>query len=128
VRELTTRASFIFVSHRMDEVMELSDRIYVMKDGQVVDVVSRGAATPEAIQHKMVGRHVDKEYYREQRQKPYDATRPLVELSGVDLPGRVHDISLTLHAGEVLCLVGTEGSGREAILRTIYGMRTPTKG
>ncbi|TIU59974.1 MAG: ATP-binding cassette domain-containing protein, partial [Mesorhizobium sp.] len=102
--------------------------IYVMKDGQVVDVVSRGAATPEAIQHKMVGRHVDKEYYREQRQKPYDATRPLVELSGVDLPGRVHDISLTLHAGEVLCLVGTEGSGREAILRTIYGMRTPTKG
>ncbi|TIP32132.1 MAG: ATP-binding cassette domain-containing protein, partial [Mesorhizobium sp.] len=45
-----------------------------------------------------------------------------------DLPGRVHDISLTLHAGEVLCLVGTEGSGREAILRTIYGTRTPTKG
>ena len=39
VRELTTRASFIFVSHRMDEVMELSDRIYVMKDGAVVDVV-----------------------------------------------------------------------------------------
>mgnify|MGYP000322990715 CR=1 FL=1 len=38
------------------------------------------------------------------------------------------DISLTLHAGEVLCLVGTEGSGREAILRTIYGMRTPLTG
>jgi ribose transport system ATP-binding protein len=42
VRDLTKRASFIFVSHRMDEVMELSDRIYVMKDGQVVDVVTRG--------------------------------------------------------------------------------------
>ncbi|MDW6023166.1 sugar ABC transporter ATP-binding protein [Mesorhizobium sp. BAC0120] len=128
VRELTTRASFIFVSHRMDEVMELSDRIYVMKDGHVVDVVSRGAATPEAIQHKMVGRHVDREYYREQKQRPYDPTKPLVELSDVSLPGRVRDISLTLHAGEVLCLVGTEGSGREAILRTIYGMYAPTKG
>jgi ribose transport system ATP-binding protein len=128
VRELTKRASFIFVSHRMDEVMELSDRIYVMKDGQVVDVVKRGGATVEEIQHKMVGRNVDREYYREQRQKPYDASRVLLEMKGVGLPGRIKDISLTLHAGEVLCLVGTEGSGREAILRTIYGMRTPVTG
>ncbi|WP_234843344.1 ATP-binding cassette domain-containing protein [Sinorhizobium meliloti] len=48
VRELVTRASFIFVSHRMDEVMELSDRIYVMKDGQVVDVVERGGGGADA--------------------------------------------------------------------------------
>ena len=128
VRELTSRASFIFVSHRMDEVMELSDRIYVMKDGQVVDVAARGTSTVEAIQHKMVGRDVDKEYYREQRQTPFDASRVLVELDKVSLPGRVKNISLSLHAGEVLCLVGTEGSGREAILRTIFGMRTPVSG
>lgn len=128
VRELTSRASFIFVSHRMDEVMELSDRIYVMKDGAVVDVVERGQKTVEQIQHKMVGRNVDKEYYREQRQKPYDAGKELVRLDNVDLPGRVRNINLTLHAGEVLCLVGTEGSGREAILRTIYGMLTPVRG
>lgn len=128
VRELTKRASFIFVSHRMDEVMELSDRIYVMKDGAVVDVVAHGAATVEQIQHKMVGRSVDREYYREQRQKPYDSSKLLLELDGVSLPGRIKDISLKLHAGEVLCLVGTEGAGREAILRTIYGMRTPVSG
>ncbi|MBL9074503.1 sugar ABC transporter ATP-binding protein [Tabrizicola sp.] len=128
VRDLTARASFIFVSHRMDEVMELSDRIYVMKDGAVVDVVNRGGATVEQIQHKMVGRNVDREYYREQRQKPYDDSRQLVKLEDVGLPGRISDISLTLHPGEVLCLVGTEGSGREAILRTIYGMRTPVTG
>lgn len=128
VRELTSRASFIFVSHRMDEVMDLSDRIYVMKDGQVVDVVQRGAAQVEAIQHKMVGRNVDKEYYREHRQLPYDAGRTLATLRGVSLPGRIRDISLALHPGEVLCLVGTEGSGREAILRTLYGMLTPTSG
>ena len=128
VRELTSRASFIFVSHRMDEVMELSDRIYVMKDGEVVDVVRRGEATAEQIQHKMVGRDVDKEYYREQRQKPYDTGKVLLEMDGVSLPGRVQDIWFRLHAGEVLCLVGTEGSGREAILRTIFGMLTPVKG
>jgi ribose transport system ATP-binding protein len=128
IRELTQRASFIFVSHRMDEVMAISDRIYVLKDGQVVDVVTPTAATPEAIQHKMVGRNVQKEYYREQRQRPYDPTAVLVELDNVSLPGRVRDISLRLHRGEVLSLAGVEGSGREAILRTIYGMLTPVSG
>jgi ribose transport system ATP-binding protein len=76
----------------------------------------------------MVGRNVDREYYREQRQKPYEASKVLLEMEGVSLPGRIKDIGLKLHAGEVLCLVGTEGAGREAILRTIYGMRTPVSG
>lgn len=106
----------------------MSNRIYVMKDGQVVDVVDHGTASVEEIQQKMVGRNVDREYYREQRQTPYDAGKVLLDMQGVALPGRIKDIDLTLHAGEVLCLVGTEGSGREAILRTIYGMLTPVKG
>jgi ribose transport system ATP-binding protein len=128
IRELTSRASFIFVSHRIDEVMAISDRIYVLKDGAVVDVVARGEKTVEDIQHKMVGRMVDKEYYREQKQLPFDAGKILFALDDVALPGRVKNISLKLHAGEVLCLVGTEGSGREAIVRAIYGMITPTAG
>jgi ribose transport system ATP-binding protein len=127
VRDLTKRASFIFVSHRMDEVLELSDRIYVMKDGAVVDVVEHDRADVEAIQHKMVGRDVDREYYREQKQKPA-STEPLVAFDGVSLGRRFRDVSFTLHRGEVLCLVGTEGSGREAILRTIYGLERPTSG
>ncbi|RYG90276.1 sugar ABC transporter ATP-binding protein [Loktanella sp. IMCC34160] len=128
VRELTSRASFIFVSHRMDEVLELSDRIYVMKDGEVVDVVDQAAANIDSIQHKMVGRDVDKEYYREQRQGAYDPDRVLVSFDGVTVPGRYEDISFDLHPGEVLCLVGTEGSGREAILRTIFGLEKPAEG
>lgn len=128
VRDLTSRASFIFVSHRMDEVLELSDRIYVMKDGAVVDVVAREAAKIEAIQHKMVGRNVDKEYYREQKQLPYDADRKLVSVANASLGRKYSDISFDLHAGEVLCLVGTEGSGREAILRTVFGLETPDSG
>jgi len=128
VRELTSRASFIFVSHRMDEVLTLSDRIYVMKDGAVVDVVDKAQAQIEAIQHKMVGRHIDHEYYREGRQKPYLSASILIDMQDVVLPGRGGVIDLTLHAGEVLCLVGTEGSGREAILRAIYGMVTPLSG
>ena len=128
VRELTHRASFIFVSHRMDEVLALSDRVYVMKDGAVVDVVTRADADVDAIQHRMVGRDVDTEYYREQKQKPYRGDTPLVRFEAVSLGSRYRDVSFELHAGEVLCLVGTEGSGREAILRTLFGLETPTSG
>ncbi len=128
VRDLTSRASFIFVSHRMEEVLELSDRIYVMKDGEVVDVVEHDKADKESIQHKMVGREVDKEYYREQKQKPYDGDRVLLSVDGLGFAGRFADVSFDLHAGEVLCLVGTEGSGREAILRTVFGIDRPDTG
>lgn len=128
VRDLTNRASFIFVSHRMDEVLELSDRVYVMKDGEVVDVVASQDARIEAIQHKMVGRDVDKEYYREQKQLPYDPGSKLASFDKVSLGGKYRNISFDLHAGEVLCLVGTEGSGREAILRTVFGLETPDSG
>lgn len=127
VRDLTKRASFIFVSHRMDEVLDLSDRIYVMKDGAVVDVVGHDEAEVDAIQHKMVGRDVDKEYYREQKQKPF-GDDVLVSFKNVSDGRKYQDISFDLHRGEVLCLVGTEGSGREAILRTIFGLTTPTQG
>ncbi|MER9594186.1 sugar ABC transporter ATP-binding protein [Mesorhizobium sp. M0244] len=128
VRDLRKRASFIFVSHRLDEVIELSDRIYVMKDGSVVDVVDGKDADVASIQHKMVGRNISKEYYREEKQKPFDAAKPLLEVDGISLAGRYKDISLKLHAGEVLCLVGVEGSGREAILRTIFGLQKPHLG
>ncbi len=128
VRELRSRASFIFVSHRLDEVLELSDRVYVMKDGEVVDHVKTSVATAESIQHKMVGRDINKEYYREEKQLSYDPAKVLVELDAISLPGKYQDISLTLHAGEVLTLVGTEGSGREAIIRTIFGMQKPQSG
>ena len=127
VRDLTNRASFIFVSHRMDEVLELSDRIYVMKDGAVVDVVTQDAADVNAIQHKMVGRGIDKEYYREQKQRPH-GDEVLVTFDAVSQGRRFRDISFQLHRGEVLCLVGTEGSGREAILRTLYGLEAPSSG
>ncbi|MCY4258735.1 MAG: sugar ABC transporter ATP-binding protein [Rhodobacteraceae bacterium] len=128
VRDLTKRASFIFVSHRIDEVLDLSDRIYVMKDGRIVDVVQRDDAEVSVIQRKMVGREIDKEYYREQKQKPYNPAHVLVSFDDVSLPGAYHHISFDLHAGEVLCLVGTEGSGREAILRTVYGLDSCSSG
>ena len=75
----------------------------------------------------MVGRAVDKEYYRERRQKPFDAAKVLMELEDVRCRAACRISPSRLHAGEVLCLVGAEGSGREAIVRAIYGMITPDR-
>ena len=128
VRDLKSRASFIFVSHRMDEIIKLSDRIYVMKDGEVVSVVNAAEADVEDIQRKMVGRDVDAEYYREARQLAYQPGKPLLEVQGISRAPSYNNISFDLHPGEVLALVGTEGSGTEEIMRTVFGMLRPHLG
>jgi len=128
VRDLKSRASFIFVSHRMDEIIKLSDRIYVMKDGEVVSVVSSAEANVEDIQRQMVGRDVDAEYYREARQLAYQPGQPLLEVQGISRALSYNNISFDLHPGEVLALVGTEGSGTEEIMRTVFGMLRPHLG
>ena len=128
VRDLRSRAAFIFVSHRMDEIIDLSDRIYVMKDGEVVSVVDAKQAVVADIQRKMVGRDVDAEYYREARQVAYQPAGPLLEVQNIAHGHAYKGISFDLHAGEVLALVGTEGSGTEEILRTIFGMVKPDSG
>ena len=68
VRELKQRAAFVFISHRLDEVMDLSDRIYVMRDGKVVSEMPSAEATVSRLRQLMVGRTLRHEYYRESRQ------------------------------------------------------------
>ena len=127
VRELRSRASFVFVSHRLDEIMELSDRIYVMKDGAVVAEMPAAEATSHRLHELMVGRSRNAEYYREQLQQPH---RPEVVLSarGLALEGAYHDVDFELHAGEVLGIAGVIGSGREELSRTLGGLAPATSG
>ena len=127
IRELRSRASFIFVSHRLDEVIDIADRIYVMKDGEVVASMASAGAQVEHIQQKMVGRDISVEYYREDKQLPR-GEEVLVELQDLCSTGHYADISFKLHRGEVLSLVGVEGSGGEAILRSLFGLAQPTSG
>ncbi|MCC7206718.1 MAG: sugar ABC transporter ATP-binding protein [Anaerolineae bacterium] len=127
VRNLRQRASFIFCSHRLDEVLEISDRVYVMKDGQVVSQLKAADASVPELHKLMVGRGLQAEYYREGRQKPYD---PEVVLSVKDLSreGDYHNVSFELHKGEILGIAGVIGSGREQVCRTLFGFVAPTSG
>ncbi len=127
IRELKSRAAFVFISHRLDEVLEISDRIYVMRDGKVVHEARTAEAHVHELHEKMVGRAVHHEYYRENKQRP---PKPEVLLSVENLgrAGHFQGVSFDLHAGEILGIAGVIGSGREALARCLAGLEPADSG
>jgi ribose transport system ATP-binding protein len=127
VRALKARASFIFVSHRLDEVLALSDRIYVMKDGRVVADLAAAKANVHRLHQLMVGRGRQAEYYRESKQRPY-RDQVLLAAENLTLAGAYRGVDFELHEGEILGIAGVLGSGREALCRTLFGFAQPGAG
>ena len=127
VQALKPRASFVFVSHRLDEVLELSDRVYVMRDGRVVGELPAAGADVQALHRLMVGHGLQAEYYREPLQKPCGA-RVMLEAHGLSLAGHYRELSFELHEGEILGIAGVIGSGREELTRTLTGFAPQTGG
>ena len=127
VRSLKPRASFVFVSHRLDEVLEISDRVYTMKDGEVVAEHESSAVTAPELHRVMVGRGLQAEYYRESRQKP-PGDKVMVEARNLSLAGAYEGVDLTIRAGEIVGIAGVVGSGREELIRTIGGYLPQTSG
>ena len=127
VRALKQRASFVFVSHRLDEILELSDRIYVMKDGRVVGHMQAGSTTVPQLHQMMVGRDRHAEYYRESRQLP-PTEEIVMQASGLSVNGAYRDVDFVLRKGEVLGIAGVVGSGREELTRTLFGFVPQTSG
>ena len=121
IRKLKQRAGIIFVSHRLDEVIDISDRVYVLKDGVVVSRMAKGEASPERIHHLMVGRAATGSYYKEDGRAPFGEEIAL-KARGLARARAYADIDLDLHVGEVLALVGTEGAGSEALIRSLFGL------
>jgi ribose transport system ATP-binding protein len=127
VRALKQRASFVFVSHRLDEILELSDRIYVMKDGRVVGHMQAGSTTVPQLHQMMVGRDRHAEYYRESRQLP-PKEEIVMQARGLSVNGAYRDVDFVLRKGEVLGIAGVVGSGREELTRTLFGFVPHTGG
>ncbi|MCB1376830.1 MAG: sugar ABC transporter ATP-binding protein [Alphaproteobacteria bacterium] len=127
VRDLKQRASFVFISHRLEEVLEISDRVYVMRDGKVVKELPAKQATVKELHQYMVGRQLHHEYYRETRQAQ-PTPDVILECKDLALEGAFADVSFSLHAGEVLGIAGVIGSGREDLARCLAGHAVPTRG
>lgn len=119
--------AIIFVSHHLDEVIHISDRVYVFKDGEQVGVFSREEVNESVLYEKMVGRLSTGEYYRENRQQKAD-DKVVFECKDLSQFGRFKNISFQLHEKEVLGICGVVGSGKEELCEVISGVDSFTSG
>ena len=117
--------SIIYISHRLEEIVRLSDRIEVIRDGEYVTTLITPQATVDELIRLMVGREMTQKYPA--RKPCIDENRVVLELRNVTGNGD-HDISLKLHAGEVLGLGGLVGAGRTELAEVIFGSKPKESG
>jgi ribose transport system ATP-binding protein len=125
IKRLRERGTTIlYISHKMDEVFRLADRITVLRDGRHVRTVDRAATNPLEVTGWMVGREIAGHAFHGSRSR---GTK-LLEVRDLTLPWPEHPrgyrlsrVSLDLHAGEILGVAGLMGAGRTELLETIFG-------
>ena len=127
LRNLKERASIIFVSHHLDEILAITDRVYVFKDGQNVAERVTSETNVSELHQLMVGRELKGEYYREGKQAT-PSEDVVLSIQNLTKKGSYYDVNLDLHRGEIVGLAGVLGSGREDVCRTIAGIVTPDTG
>jgi ABC-type sugar transport system ATPase subunit len=118
--------TILYISHKMDEVFRLSDRITVLRDGQHVKTLNRADTNAREITHLMVGREIESVALGGERK----IGKVVLEVKGLSLPWpgharawRLQDISFTLRQGEILGFAGLMGAGRTELLECIFGAR-----
>lgn len=117
--------SFVFISHKLREVVSIADDVTVIRDGQVVSTGSSDEYDHERMTNLMTGGVVD----NVRRQTPVDESQqPLVEVRDLSLGTMFRDVDLSLHPGRVVGLAGLVGSGRIEIGQAIAGLVRPEKG
>jgi ribose transport system ATP-binding protein len=119
-------AGIIYISHRMNELSRIADRVMVMRDGKVVETRNASDFPPEEIIRAMVGRKLDS-HFPELPELPGDATTRL-EVRGLARAPVVQDVSFSVRTGEIVGLAGLIGAGRTEIVRAVAGADVPDRG
>ena len=130
LRELRARGvSMIYISHRLEEVFAIADRVTVLRDGRSVDTREAGDATRDQVISMMVGREVKDLYPR----RPAEPGAPLLSVRNWSVddpanPGRrvLHDVTFDVREREVVGIAGLMGAGRTALLSSLFGAARST--
>src|SRR3954452_808860 len=129
IRDLTAHdVAVVYISHRLEEIRAIGDRITVLKDGRTVatGLPARDTPTRDVIT-LMTGRTI--EYvFPERHGGPASPEQPPLEVEGLGLAGSFADVSFTVRPGEVVGLAGLVGSGRSEVLESVFGARKATTG
>lgn len=115
----------VFVSHRLDEVMEVADRISVMRDGKLIGTWPASELDSHELAYLMTGQRF---HYSPLPEKPPVEQPPMLELRHLSRKGKYRDINLALRSGEIVSIVGLLGSGRTELCMSLFGMTKPEDG
>ena len=115
--------TIIYISHKLDEIMAIADRLTVLKDGRVAGELDIAEATKEKIVRLMVGRDLTGLY----PEKDGEQQTPVLTVEKLSGPG-FSDVSFSLYAGEILGFAGLAGAGRTSVCRTLFGAVPRTGG
>jgi rhamnose transport system ATP-binding protein len=127
IRQLRSEGvSILYVSHRMEEVFELSDRVTIFRDGQFIDTSQTASMTTSALIQKMVGREVG--ILSKRSGGEASAGPVLLEVKDLSRAGAFENVSFNVRAGEVVGLAGLVGAGRSEVAQAIFGIDTPDSG
>jgi len=118
--------AIVYISHRLEEVLSLVDRITVMRDGRNVDTFAANGATVDRLISQMVGRAVENLYRREREAEPQDT--PVLEVQGLSSGQAVRAVSFTVAKGEIVGFAGLPDAGREELVECLFGMRQIDQG
>lgn len=110
--------AIIYISHRMEEIYALADRISVLRDGQYIGSLTREEISPQRLVQMMVGRSMQ-DFYEHQRRNNLGAV--ILEVKNISDGRKIRPVSFQLHAGEILGLAGLVGAGRTEVSRLIFG-------
>ncbi len=127
----TGGATLIYVSHRLPEVFALADRISVLRDGRLVATLPRAETSPDAVVRLMIGRELARELAGADAglaPAPEDRGQELLRVEHLRSPGRLQDVSFSVHAGEIVGLAGLVGAGRSDVARAIFGLDLASRG
>src|SRR3954447_20564870 len=122
--------TIVFISHKLHEVMAVSDRVTVLRGGRNVATASTAEATRRSLAALMVGHEVS---LTERVERPVEIGGPVLEVDDLWAMGdrgteAVRGVSLTVRAGEIVAIAGVAGNGQRELAETITGMRQPSRG
>jgi general nucleoside transport system ATP-binding protein len=121
--------SIIFISHKLNEVLEIADRITVLRRGKTIETVPSAGATEESLARAMVGREV----LLRVEKKPPSAGDVLLQVEGLNVSDergikKVNDVSFSVRAGEIVGIAGVDGNGQSELIDAITGLRRADSG
>ena len=111
--------AIIFISHRLEELFAVADRVTVLRDGHYVGTRDMDEVKTEDLIQMMVGRQVDDLFPKQEA----PVGEALLEVSNLTAPGKFENVSFSLHAGEILGLAGLVGAGRTDVARALFGIQ-----